>query len=282
MLMAQPIRVPSRSRLPPSRQAERTGAQFASWYEIFPRSMSDDERRHGTFDDVIAPSAAHPRHGLRRALFPADPSDRPQEPQGPQQRADAPAPDDPGSPYAIGSQEGGHDAIHPHSARSTISARLRDAPPRTGSNSRSTSPSSARPTIPGCRSIRTGLPGGRTARIKYAENPPKKYEDIVNVDFYAPAPSRISGSRLRDVVLYWAEQGVRIFRVDNPHTKPFPFWEWMIADVRATLPRRDLPRGSFHAAEDDVPAGKDRLLAVLYLLHLAQQKAGIARLSASN
>ena len=71
--------------------------------------------------------------------------------------------------------------------------------------------------------------------IKYAENPPKKYQDIVNVDFYGGDPSGLWAA-LRDIVLFWAEQGVRIFRVDNPHTKPLPFWQWMIADVRARHP----------------------------------------------
>jgi starch synthase (maltosyl-transferring) len=69
--------------------------------------------------------------------------------------------------------------------------------------------------------------------IKYAENPPKKYEDIVNVDFYAPASVPALWLALRDIVEFWADQGIRIFRVDNPHTKPLPFWQWMIADIRS-------------------------------------------------
>ena len=72
--------------------------------------------------------------------------------------------------------------------------------------------------------------------MRYAENPPKKYEDIVNVDFYAEKAIPDLWVALAEVVLFWAEQGVRIFRVDNPHTKPFPFWEWMIAEVRARYP----------------------------------------------
>ena len=85
-------------------------------------------------------------------------------------------------------------------------------------------------------SIPTGSAGGRTASIKYAENPPKKYQDIVNVDFYGGDRARRCGPALRDVVLFWAGEGVRIFRVDNPHTKPLPFWQWMIAEVRARHP----------------------------------------------
>ena len=83
---------------------------------------------------------------------------------------------------------------------------------------------------------------------------------------------------LRDVVLFWVDQGVRIFRVDNPHTKPLPFWEWLIADIRGAPSRCDLPGGSLHPAEDDVPPGQARLLAVLHLLHLAQHQAGAHRL----
>ncbi len=72
--------------------------------------------------------------------------------------------------------------------------------------------------------------------IRYAENPPKKYEDIVNVDFYAEGAIPSLWTTLRDITLFWAEQGVRLFRVDNPHTKSFPFWEWLIADVRSRYP----------------------------------------------
>jgi glycosidase len=77
---------------------------------------------------------------------------------------------------------------------------------------------------------------------------------------------------LRDVVLFWAKEGVKLFRVDNPHTKPLPFWEWMIAEVRARDPDARLPLRSLHAPQGDVPAGQGRLLAVLHLLHLAQQQ----------
>jgi starch synthase (maltosyl-transferring) len=72
--------------------------------------------------------------------------------------------------------------------------------------------------------------------IWYAENPPKKYEDIVNVAFYAPGAAPALWEALRDVVSFWIEHGVRIFRVDNPHTKPLPFWEWLIEDIRARDP----------------------------------------------
>ena len=106
----------------------------------------------------------------------------------------------------------------------------------TASRSRSISPSSARPTIPGCTQHPEWFRRRADGSIRYAENPPKKYEDIVNVDFYAEGAMPELWLALRDVVLHWVGEGVRIFRVDNPHTKPLPFWEWMIADVRGRHP----------------------------------------------
>ena len=123
----------------------------------------------------------------------------------------------------------------PISARSPISAALSPPPPSAAWRSRSISRSSAPPTTPGCASTRSGSSTAPTARSNIAENPPKKYEDIVNVDFYNPDREGL-WKELRDVVLFWIDQGVRIFRVDNPHTKPVPFWEWMIREVKARCP----------------------------------------------
>ena len=105
----------------------------------------------------------------------------------------------------------------------------------TGWRSRSISPCSARLTIRGCPRIRNGSASAPDGSIRFSENPPKKYEDIVNPDF--TCADRIAlWEALRKVVLFWCDQGVRIFRVDNPHTKPFPFWEWLIREVRAKHP----------------------------------------------
>ena len=101
--------------------------------------------------------------------------------------------------------------------------------------SRSISRSSAPRTIPGCSEHKKWFQYRPDGSIKFAENPPKKYEDIVNVDFYNPDREGL-WKELRDVVLFWIDQGVRIFRVDNPHTKPVPFWEWMIREVKARCP----------------------------------------------
>ena len=124
----------------------------------------------------------------------------------------------------------------PRSAHPRISAGW--SPPRasTAWRSRSISPSSARPTIPGSSEHPEWFRHRPDGSIRYAENPPKKYEDIVNVDFYAEGAMPDLWLALRDVVLFWVGEGVRIFRVDNPHTKPLPFWEWMIADIRGRHP----------------------------------------------
>ena len=117
----------------------------------------------------------------------------------------------------------------PSSAPSRIFAGCAMPPRRTVWSSRSTSRSSARPIIPGSRIIPQWFSWRPDGSVRYAENPPKKYEDIVNVDFYADGSIPGLWYALRDIVLFWTSEGVRIFRVDNPHTKPLPFWEWLIA-----------------------------------------------------
>ena len=107
--------------------------------------------------------------------------------------------------------------------------------------------------------------------IQYAENPPKKYQDIYPLDFETPAWRELWNA-LRDVMLFWIEQGVRILRVDNPHTKPFPFWEWALTDLKARLPRRALSLRGVHSPAGDVPAREARVFPVVYLLHLAEHQ----------
>ncbi len=124
----------------------------------------------------------------------------------------------------------------PNSAASMISGACSGPRRARASRSRSTSPCSARPTIRGSTAHKGWFDWRPDGSLRYAENPPKKYEDIVNVDFSAPDAVPDLWLALADIVLFWAEQGVRTFRVDNPHTKPLPFWEWMIAEVRARHP----------------------------------------------
>ncbi len=215
--------------------AERIEARYASWYEVFPRSLSDDLARHGNFDDVIRHLPRIAAMGFDVLYFP------PIHPIGHKNRKGrnntlTPAPDDPGSPYAIGNQDGGHDALHPELGDFASFQRLREAAATHGLELAIDFAVQCAPDHPWLREHPGWFDWRPDGTIKYAENPPKKYEDIVNVDFYAEGAVPGLWLELCRVVLFWASQGVRLFRVDNPHTKPFPFWEWMIREVRTTYP----------------------------------------------
>ncbi len=215
--------------------AERALASYASWYEIFPRSMSDDPARHGTFADVERHLPRIRDMGFDVLYFP------PISPIGRVNRKGrnntlTPAPDDPGSPYAVGSPEGGHDALHPELGTLADFQHLQQAASAHGLEVAIDFAIQCSPDHPWLKQHRGWFDWRPDGSIRYAENPPKKYEDIVNVDFYAEDAVPGLWVALCDVVLFWCEQGIRIFRVDNPHTKPFPFWEWMIREVRARYP----------------------------------------------
>ncbi|MBM3112151.1 alpha-1,4-glucan--maltose-1-phosphate maltosyltransferase [Pseudomonas sp. P66] len=214
---------------------ERQQALFASWYELFPRSVTDSPERHGTFNDVHGRLPMIRDMGFDVLYFP------PIHPIGKRHRkgrnnALQAAPDDPGSPYAIGSEEGGHEAIHPQLGSREDFRRLVAAAQEHGLEIAldfAIQCSQDHPWLkehPGWFSWR---PDGS---IRYAENPPKKYQDIVNVDFYAAEAVPSLWLALRDVVLGWVKEGVKMFRVDNPHTKPLPFWHWLIANIRSQYP----------------------------------------------
>jgi len=236
--MRRPSGRPFASRYPVSMpiEAERLATRFASWYELFPRSESGDARRHGTFDDVIARLPAIRAMGFDVLYFP------PIHPIGRTHRKGRNnslrcEPDDPGSPYAIGAEDGGHDALHRELGTFEDFRRLRDAAADTGLELALDFAIQCSLDHPWLKSHPEWFTRRPDGSLRYAENPPKKYEDIVNVDYYAAAPAAAAlWQALRDVVMFWVEQGVRIFRVDNPHTKPLPFWEWMIADIRTRYP----------------------------------------------
>ncbi len=215
--------------------AERIGARFASWYEVFPRSMSDDPARHGTFADVERHLPRIAGMGFDVLYFP------PISPIGRVNRKGrnntlTPAPEDPGSPYAIGSEDGGHDALHPQLGTLEDFRRLRVAAAAQGLELAIDFAIQCSPDHPWLKQHPGWFDWRPDGTIRYAENPPKKYEDIVNVDFYGRDSVPSLWNALCDVVLFWAEQGVRLFRVDNPHTKPLPFWQWMIGEVRTRFP----------------------------------------------
>ncbi len=216
-------------------EAERKLASFASWYELFPRSLTNDSARHGTFHDVIARLPDIAAMGFDVLYFP------PIHPIGTTNRkgrnnsliAEA---TDPGSPYAIGSGEGGHDTIHKQLGTLADFRTLVGRAHQYGIEIALDFAVQCSPDHPWLKEHPGWFEWRPDGSIRFAENPPKKYEDIVNVDFYSPDAVPDLWIALRDIVDFWIAQGVKIFRVDNPHTKPLPFWAWLIADIRERNP----------------------------------------------
>ena len=214
--------------------ADRLAARFSAWYELFPRSQSGDPTRHGTFADVMARLPYVREMGFDVLYFP------PIHPIGRSNRkgrnnAPTAEPGDLGSVYAIGSPLGGHDAIHPELGTLAEFRRLVSAAHAHGLEIALDFAVQCSPDHPWIKEHPEWFDWRPDGTLKYAENPPKKYEDIVNVHFYgASLPSLWLA--LRSVVLFWAAEGVRIFRVDNPHTKPLPFWRWLIREVNEAHP----------------------------------------------
>ncbi len=214
--------------------ADRPKARFSTWYELFPRSTSPDPKRHGTFGDVEArlPDIAGmgfdvlylpPIHPIGRAFR-----------KGKNNTTNA-LPDDSGSPWAIGSAEGGHKSIHPELGTMQDFERLVAAADAHGIEIALDIAYQCSPDHPYVREHPEWFRKRPDGTIQYAENPPKKYQDIYPFDFECEAWESL-WAELRDVVLFWVGHGVKIFRVDNPHTKAFPFWEWMIAEVKREHP----------------------------------------------
>ena len=206
---------------------DRPAARFAAWYEMFPRSYGSFAdaakqlpRIRAMGFDVVYLAPIHPigeayRKGRNNSL----------EPQ----------PDDPGSPWAIGSAAGGHTSVHPQLGPLEDFDRFVAAARAQGLEVALDYALQCSPDHPWVREHPEWFSFRPDGSIKYAENPPKKYQDIVNFNWYGPhAP--VLWSALRDVVEFWIGHGVRTFRVDNPHTKPFAFWEWMIDDVQSRHP----------------------------------------------
>ncbi|MFY9963780.1 alpha-1,4-glucan--maltose-1-phosphate maltosyltransferase [Pseudomonas sp.] len=214
---------------------ERREALFASWYELFPRSITDDPARHGTFNDVHERLPMIRDMGFDVLYFP------PIHPIGKRHRkgrnnALQAEPEDPGSPYAIGSEEGGHEAIHPQLGSREDFRRLVAAAAEHGLEIALDFAIQCSQDHPWLKAHPGWFSWRPDGSIRYAENPPKKYQDIVNVDFYAAEAVPSLWLALRDVVLGWVQEGVKMFRVDNPHTKPLPFWHWLIANIRSQHP----------------------------------------------
>jgi len=208
-------------------------ARFSAWYELFPRSAGEPGR-HGTFRDVEKRLPYIAGMGFDVLYMP------PIHPVGRTNRKGAnnsvkASPSEPGSPWAIGSVEGGHKSIAPELGTLDDFRHLLGAAKEKGLDVALDIAFQCSPDHPYVREHPEWFRHRPDGSIQYAENPPKKYEDIVPFDFECEAWRELWGELL-SIVTYWIDKGVRIFRIDNPHTKPFPFWEWLIGEVKRDNP----------------------------------------------
>ncbi|HEY0328782.1 MAG TPA: alpha-1,4-glucan--maltose-1-phosphate maltosyltransferase [Rhodopseudomonas sp.] len=213
---------------------DRPRARSGAWYEMVPRSQGTTPGQHGTFRDCINRLPDIAAMGFDVIYFtPIHPIGRTNR-KG-RNNALTAEPGDPGSPYAIGGAEGGHDAIHPELGTLSDFRAFLAACKLVGIEVALDIAVQCSPDHPWLTQHPDWFRRRPDGTMRYAENPPKKYEDIVNPDFTCEDAGSLWNA-LRDVVLFWAEHGVKIFRVDNPHTKPFAFWEWLIHEVQLQHP----------------------------------------------
>jgi len=213
---------------------ERERARFSAWYELFPRSAAAEPGRHGTFKDVEKRLPYVAELGFDVLYLP------PIHPVGRERRkgknnAWAAAADDVGSPWAIGAAEGGHKAIHPQLGTHEDFRHLLKAAAKHGLEIALDIAYQCAPDHPCVKAHPQWFRKRPDGSVQYAENPPKKYQDIYPFDLECEDWQAL-WQELKSVLDFWIAEGVKIFRVDNPHTKAFPFWEWAIAEVRREHP----------------------------------------------
>ena len=213
---------------------DRERGRVGAWYELFPRSQGADPSRGATFAEAEARLPEIAAMGFDVLYFP------PIHPIGRRHRkgannAEECQPGDPGSPWAIGSDEGGHDAVHPELGTLADFEHFVATARGLGMEISLDFAVQCSPDHPWVKQHPNWFSKRPDGTIKYAENPPKKYQDIFPINFDTEDRDGLYQALL-DVVLFWAKRGVRIFRVDNPHTKPISFWEWLIATVHRDHP----------------------------------------------
>ena len=216
-------------------RVERVRARTGAWYELFPRSYSPDPARGSTLSEAAARLPAVAAMGFDVVYLPPIHPIGPDAPQGAQQRADGDARRTPGAHGRSAGRRADIPQSIPASARSTISTTFRVVAEREGLEVALDLAYQCSPDHPWVREHPEWFRHRPDGSIKYAENPPKKYQDIYPINFETDAWAELWAA-LRDVVVFWCEHGVRIFRVDNPHTKTFRFWEWMIGEVQERFP----------------------------------------------
>jgi starch synthase (maltosyl-transferring) len=217
---------------------EPVKARFSAWYEMFPRSCSPEPGRHGTFKDCEARLPYIAKMGFDVLYLP------PIHPIGRKNRKgknNHPVAEkgDVGSPWAIGGAEGGHKAVHPDLGTLEDFRHFVERAQEYGIDIALDIAFQGSPEHPYVKKHPKWFRWRPDNTVQYAENPPKKYEDIFPFDFETEDWQEL-WEEFKSVILFWTEQGVRIFRVDNPHTKPFHFWEWLISDIK-----RDYPEAIF-------------------------------------
>jgi starch synthase (maltosyl-transferring) len=214
--------------------AERERARYSAWYELFPRSASPEPGRHGTFRDVEARLPYVAELGFDVLYFP------PIHPIGREKRKGKnnsldPAPDDVGSPWAIGAAEGGHKDFLPALGTIEDFRRLVKKAAELGIEIALDIAYQCAPDHPYVKAHPEWFRFRPDGSVQYAENPPKKYQDIYPFNFESEDWQGL-WAELKSVLDHWIGEGVKIFRVDNPHTKSFPFWEWAIGEVKKKHP----------------------------------------------
>jgi starch synthase (maltosyl-transferring) len=213
---------------------DRPLARSGAWYEMVPRSQGTVPGQHGTFKDCLARLPDIAGMGFDVIYFtPIHPIGRVNR-KG-RNNALTAEPGDPGSPYAIGAAEGGHDAVHPELGTLEDFREFIAACQALGIEIALDFAVQCAPDHPWLAQHPNWFRKRPDGSMRYAENPPKKYQDIVNPDFASEDAGSLWDA-LRDVVLFWIGHGVKIFRVDNPHTKPLPFWQWLIHDIQLRHP----------------------------------------------
>jgi starch synthase (maltosyl-transferring) len=213
---------------------DRPAARFAAWYEIFPRSQGTDPTRSATFREAEARIPAIAAMGFdtlyMTPIHPIGVTNR----KGPNNTLVA-GPNDPGSPYATGSAAGGHEAVAPELGTLDDFLHFQEVARQHGLELVLDFAIQVSPDHPWVKEHPEWFYHRPDGTIKFAENPPKKYEDIYPLNFRSPDWKNLWAA-WRDIIVLWAERGVRVFRVDNPHTKPLAFWEWIIRDVQDRFP----------------------------------------------
>jgi starch synthase (maltosyl-transferring) len=213
---------------------EREKARFSTWYEMFPRSCAAEPNRHGTFKDCQTRLPYIAKMGFDvlylPPIHPIGRTHRKGKNNSPQAN-----PQDVGSPWAIGAQEGGHRAVHPQLGSLEDFRQLVSKAREYGLEIALDMAFQCTPDHPYVKEHPEWFRRRPDGKIQYAENPPKKYEDIYPFEFESDRRQEL-WEELLEVVRFWIDQGVHIFRVDNPHTKPFAFWEWLITEIKKDHP----------------------------------------------